>query len=158
LPPFSLNGSLDSLTSWSNSTCEWIWPHIEPVTTLGLAESKCRTCYLRVVKDIHGYFFAFFINGLLNVKSPQESRNANEGTLFCKCLSNTDSSTPSECHVSTLIRERSLIRTIFQIPFGIEFVWLGEVLFISMYCPQIPLHPGVFWNEPPLAVSQFECV
>jgi len=104
----------------------------------------------RVVEYINGNFFALRISRFLNPKPPKHSSDRDKGSLLSQALTATNASTPPKSHISSFIRERSGVRTVFKVTFWVESVWVWEFLFAVMDGPSIPLNPSPFRNMPPL--------
>jgi hypothetical protein len=68
--------------------------------------------YSRITKYVNRDVVPRFIEGFLNVESPQQSGNTDKGSLLSKCLTCTDTSSPSKRHVPTLVGKRPMILAI----------------------------------------------
>jgi hypothetical protein len=69
---------------------------------------KQQRCDLRIRKDIHRDLVPILIQSLLDIETPKQSRDREEGALLGQALTTADASTPSEGHVSFLVGEGSV--------------------------------------------------
>lgn len=109
--------------------------------------------HLRVVEYVHRYLIPSLVKSFLNVESPQQPGNADERSLFRKCLACTDTPPPSESHIPALIWKGSMMRAVFQKPLGLESIGIREIFLVPMDCPNIALCPSILRYQPSLFAS-----
>jgi hypothetical protein len=104
----------------------------------------------RIVEYVNWYLISRFIQRFPNVEGPQQSRNADKSALLSKCLACTNTSAPSESHISTLVWKRSMVWAVFQESLGVESIRIREICLVSVDRPHVPLRPSILWNQPSL--------
>jgi hypothetical protein len=149
--PFPFNRLSDLITPWRDSAFEGIWSHIESITTLpSIFASVSGRAHLRIVKDVNRDLLPRLIHGFTNVESPQKTRDADECSLLSECLTDTDPSTPTKCHISTFVRKWLLVWATLYESLWVELIRVWEIPLIPMDGPYISLHPSIFRYQPSL--------
>lgn len=108
-----------------------------------------KTLDLRVGKDINRYLATVCIPRLLNLETPQQTRNTQKGALLRQRLTRADAAAPAKSHVSALGREGlRLLQPAIQESLGVEAIGVREVVGVAVDGPHVALHPGAFGDEP----------
>lgn len=111
---------------------------------------KIAKCYLRIAEYINRDLFSRRLERFLDIESPKQSSDTDKRPLFSKGLARTDTSSPTKCHVPTLVWKRSMIWTILQKPLWVESIGIWEIFFIPVDRPHVSLHPGILRYQPSL--------
>ena len=94
-----------------------------------------RNVDIRIIENVHGNILSIGTKSLLDPETPQQTSNADEGTLLRQRLAYAYAPAPAKGHVTTLVGEWALIRAVLEISPGIEPVRIREIPLVAVDRP-----------------------